>query len=84
MSFILCLTGAIVKHFIGVTFVKQADHKTLTFAIKESFRKYSRSLKDLLRQGYAGATNMSGHYDGVQAKETVKLYTCTVMPIFLI
>ncbi|XP_019089257.1 PREDICTED: zinc finger MYM-type protein 1-like [Camelina sativa] len=60
-------SGAVKERFIGVVHVKETSSASLKSAIDNLFAKYRLSLKRLRGQGYDGASNMKGEYNGLRA-----------------
>ncbi|XP_056854782.1 uncharacterized protein LOC130504215 [Raphanus sativus] len=59
--------GTIKERFIGVVHVKETSSLTLKLAIDGLFAKYGLSLKNVRGQGYDGASNMKGEFNGLRA-----------------
>ncbi|XP_019085575.1 PREDICTED: zinc finger MYM-type protein 1-like [Camelina sativa] len=60
-------SGAVKERFIGVVHVKETSSASLKSAIDNLFAKYGLSLKRLRGQGYDGASNMKGEFNGLRA-----------------
>ncbi|XP_010431167.1 PREDICTED: uncharacterized protein LOC104715460 [Camelina sativa] len=60
-------SGAVKERFIGVVHVKETSSASLKSAIDNLFAKYGLSLKRLRGQGYGGASNMKGEFNGLRA-----------------
>ena len=58
--------GTIKERFIGVVHVKETSSLTLQLAIDDLFAKYGLSLKNVRGQGYDGASNMRGEFNGIR------------------
>lgn len=59
-------TGTIKERFIGVVPVKETSSLSLKLAIDDLFAKYRLSLKNVRSQGYGGASNMNGEFNGLR------------------
>ncbi|CAM9000202.1 unnamed protein product [Rhodiola kirilowii] len=59
--------GIIKERFIGVIHVKDTSSMSLKSAIDSLFSEYGLSLKSVRRQGYDGASNMKGEFNGLRA-----------------
>ncbi|KAG7560310.1 Zinc finger TTF-type [Arabidopsis thaliana x Arabidopsis arenosa] len=60
-------SGTVKERFIGVVHVKETSSASLKSAIDNLFAKYGLSLKKLRGQGYDGASNMKGEFNGLRA-----------------
>ncbi|KAK9079615.1 hypothetical protein SSX86_001288 [Deinandra increscens subsp. villosa] len=60
--------GIVKERFVGVVHVKETSSLALKSAIDTFFAKYGLSFKRLRGQGYDGANNMRGEYNGLKAK----------------
>ncbi|XP_031285388.1 zinc finger MYM-type protein 1-like [Pistacia vera] len=58
--------GCVIKLFIGIVHVKNTSAKSLKTAIDAFFVKYGLSLTSLRGQGYDGASNMRGEFNGLK------------------
>ncbi|CAH9139764.1 unnamed protein product [Cuscuta epithymum] len=54
------------ERFIGVVHVKDTSSLSLKVAIDSIFSEYSLSLKNVRGQGYDGASNMQGEFNGLR------------------
>ncbi|XP_022845237.1 zinc finger MYM-type protein 1-like [Olea europaea var. sylvestris] len=59
--------GCILEHFIGVIHVLNTTAASLKAAIDQLFSTHSLSISNLRGQGYDGASNMRGEYNGLKA-----------------
>ena len=59
--------GAVKERFVGVVHVKETSSLSLKHAIDELFAKYGLSLKKVRGQGYDGASNMKGEFNGLRS-----------------
>ncbi|KAL9669670.1 hypothetical protein QQ045_007217 [Rhodiola kirilowii] len=59
--------GIIKERFIGVIHVKDTSSMSLKTAIDSLFSEYGLSLKSVRGQGYDGASNMKGEFNGLRA-----------------
>jgi hypothetical protein len=59
--------GLIKERLIGVVHVKETSASCLKSNIDALFGKYGLSIKQVRRQGYDGASNMRGEFDGLRA-----------------
>ncbi|EOA33131.1 hypothetical protein CARUB_v10016470mg [Capsella rubella] len=70
-------SGDVKERFIGVVHVKETSSASLKSAIDNLFAKYGLSLKKLRGQGYDGASNMKGEFNGLRAlvvRENIAAY----------
>ncbi|XP_031262511.1 zinc finger MYM-type protein 1-like [Pistacia vera] len=58
--------GCVIERFIGIVHVKNTSAKSLKTAIDAFFVKYGLSLTSLRGQGYDGASNMRGEFNGLK------------------
>ena len=58
--------GCVIERFIGIVHVKNTSAKSLKIAIDAFFVKYGLSLTSLRGQGYDGASNMRGEFNGLK------------------
>ncbi|XP_031248872.1 zinc finger MYM-type protein 1-like [Pistacia vera] len=58
--------GCVIERFIGVVHVKNTSAKYLKIAIYAFFVKHGLSLTSLRGQGYNGASNMRGEFNGLK------------------
>ncbi|XP_022004023.1 zinc finger MYM-type protein 1-like [Helianthus annuus] len=69
--------GIVKERFIGLVHVKEISAITLKTAIDDILARYGLSLKRIRGQGYDGASNMSGEFNGLRAlilKENVSAF----------
>ncbi|XP_031282487.1 zinc finger MYM-type protein 1-like [Pistacia vera] len=69
MAIVFCYVdkiGCVIEHFIGVVHVKNTSAKSLKIAIDAFFVKHGLSLTSLRGQGYDGASNMRGEFNGLK------------------
>ncbi|XP_048605727.1 zinc finger MYM-type protein 1-like [Brassica napus] len=69
--------GAIKERFIGVVHVKETSSLTLKSAIDDLFARYGMSITKVRGQGYDGASNMRGEFNGLRSlvsKESSSAY----------
>ncbi|VYS46745.1 unnamed protein product [Arabidopsis thaliana] len=69
--------GVVKERFIGVIHVQETSSLSLKSAIDSLFAKYGLSLKKLRGQGYDGASNMKGEFNGQRSlilKESSSAY----------
>jgi Domain of unknown function (DUF4371) len=59
--------GCIVERFLGIVHVFETTAITLKMALEDLFGKYDLALSRLRGQGYDGASNMSGEFNGLKA-----------------
>ncbi|KAL0669486.1 hypothetical protein Bca4012_032190 [Brassica carinata] len=59
--------GAIKERFIGVVHVKETSSLALKSAIDDLFARYGMSIKKVRGQGYDGASNMRGEFNGLRS-----------------
>ncbi|XP_040381762.1 zinc finger MYM-type protein 1-like [Oryza brachyantha] len=59
--------GSIQERFVGLVHVKETTSAYLKSSIDALFVKYNLSLKQLRGQGYDGASNMRGEFNGLQS-----------------
>ncbi|XP_057440073.1 uncharacterized protein LOC130731930, partial [Lotus japonicus] len=60
-------TGSIVERFLGIVHVKDTTSSSLKSAIDELFCKHGLSISSIRGQGYDGASNMSGEFNGLKS-----------------
>ena len=60
--------GLVKEKFVGVVYVKETTSTCLKYCIDFLFADIGLSLKQVRGQGYDGASNMSGEFNGLQAK----------------
>ena len=60
-------TGQVIERFVGVQHVRSTDARSLKIAIDELFCKNGLSISNLRGQGYDGASNMQGEFNGLKA-----------------
>ncbi|XP_021997455.1 zinc finger MYM-type protein 1-like [Helianthus annuus] len=59
--------GVVKERFVGLVHVKETTSLSLKYAIDELFSKYNLSLTKVRGQGYDGASNMAGEFNGLKA-----------------
>uniref|UniRef100_A0A0D3EB51 TTF-type domain-containing protein n=1 Tax=Brassica oleracea var. oleracea TaxID=109376 RepID=A0A0D3EB51_BRAOL len=59
--------GLVKERFIGISHVKDTSSLTLKYAIDALFAKHGLSLKKVRGQGYDGASNMKGEFNGLRS-----------------
>ncbi|XP_022845459.1 zinc finger MYM-type protein 1-like [Olea europaea var. sylvestris] len=59
--------GCVLEHFIGVIHVLSITAASLKVAIDQLFSTHNLSISNLRGQGYNGASNMRGEYNGLKA-----------------
>ena len=59
--------GVIKERLIGIVHVKETSTSCLKSNIDNLFAKYGLSLKQVRGQGYDGASNMRGEFNGLRA-----------------
>ncbi|KAI0510290.1 hypothetical protein KFK09_010891 [Dendrobium nobile] len=59
--------GQVIERFIGVTHVTSTNAITLKAAVEALLAKHSLSLHRIRGQGYDGASNMRGEFNGLKA-----------------
>ncbi|RID45695.1 hypothetical protein BRARA_I02400, partial [Brassica rapa] len=59
--------GLVKERFIGISHVKDTSSLTLKYAIDALFAKNGLSLKKVRGQGYDGASNMKGEFNGLRS-----------------
>jgi hypothetical protein len=59
--------GIVKDSFVGLFHVKDTKSSYLKSSIDSLFTKYKLSYKQLRGQGYGGASNMRGEFNGLQA-----------------
>ncbi|XP_071714252.1 uncharacterized protein [Rutidosis leptorrhynchoides] len=59
--------GLVKKRFVGIVHVKETSALTLKAAIENLFAKHNVNLKQIRGQGYDGASNMCGEFNGLKA-----------------
>ncbi|XP_071705044.1 uncharacterized protein [Rutidosis leptorrhynchoides] len=59
--------GLVKERFVGVVHVKETSSLTLKGAIDNLFAEHNVSLKQIRGQGYDGASNMQGEFNGLKA-----------------
>ncbi|XP_071708766.1 uncharacterized protein [Rutidosis leptorrhynchoides] len=60
--------GLVKERFVGLVHVKDTSSLSLKSSIDSFFTKHKVSLKQLRGQGYDGANNMRGEFNGLKAK----------------
>ncbi|EOA14700.1 hypothetical protein CARUB_v10027975mg [Capsella rubella] len=69
--------GLVKERFVGIIHVKETSSISLKYAIDSLFAKYGLSLKQVRGQGYDGASNMKGEFNGLRSlilKESSSAY----------
>ena len=69
--------GIIKERFVGIIHVRDTTSLPLKYAIDSLFAKYGLSLKKVRGQGYDGASNMKGEFNGLRSlilKESSSAY----------
>ncbi|XP_062089525.1 uncharacterized protein LOC133796061 [Humulus lupulus] len=59
--------GHVIEHFIGIEHVPNTTTLSLKAAIDKLFSRYGLSISRLRGQGYDGASNMKGEFNGLKA-----------------
>ena len=59
--------GIVKERFLGLTHVKETSSLSLKSAVDFLFAKHGLSMKKLRGQGYDGASNMKGEFNGLRA-----------------
>ena len=59
--------GLVKERFVGLSHVKETSSSTLKDAIDDLFSKHGLSLKKVRGQGYDGANNMKGEFNGLRS-----------------
>ncbi|KAL3577868.1 hypothetical protein D5086_019372 [Populus alba] len=59
--------GHIIEHFLGIQHVSDTTASSLKAAIEALFSKHGLSISRLRGQGYDGASNMRGEFNGLKA-----------------
>ncbi|XP_023633335.1 zinc finger MYM-type protein 1 [Capsella rubella] len=59
--------GLVKERFVGIIHVKETSSISLKYAIDSLFAKYGLSLKQVRGQGYDGASNMKGEFNGLRS-----------------
>lgn len=59
--------GQVIECFPGLVHVPNTDVLSLKLALESLFAKYGLSLSRLRRQGYDGASNMQGEFNGFKS-----------------
>ncbi|KAL6521278.1 hypothetical protein OROGR_017847 [Orobanche gracilis] len=65
LHYVTC--GIVKERFVGLVHVKQTNALSLKSAIESLFAEHKVSLKKIRGQGYDGASNMSGEFNGLKA-----------------
>ena len=58
--------GQVIERFVGIEHVKSTDARSLKLAIDELFSRHGLSISNLRGQGYDGASNMQGQFNGLK------------------
>ena len=61
-------SGVVKESLVGVVHVKETSSSFLKASIDSFFVDHNLSLKQLRGQGYDGASNMRGEFNGLKAK----------------
>ena len=70
MAVVFCFVdrfGLSKERFFGISHVKDTSSLTLKYAIDALFAKHKLSLKKVRGQGYDGASNMKGQFNGLSS-----------------
>ncbi|KAL1223472.1 hypothetical protein V5N11_003530 [Cardamine amara subsp. amara] len=70
-------SGVVKERFMSITHVNETSSASLKSAIDSLFAKYGLSIKKLRGQGYDGASNMKGEFNGLRSlisKESTSAY----------
>ena len=59
--------GNVIERFLGVVHVSNTSALTLKSGLESLFAKYGLSLSRIRGQGYDGASNMQGEYNGLKS-----------------
>ncbi|KAF8095654.1 hypothetical protein N665_0327s0010 [Sinapis alba] len=59
--------GVVKERFVGLAHVKETSSLSLKSAVDSLFAKHGLSMKKLRGQGYDGASNMKGEFNGLRA-----------------
>ncbi|KAL6582954.1 hypothetical protein OROMI_005032 [Orobanche minor] len=65
LRYVTC--GIVKERFVGLVHVKQTNALSLKSAIESLFAEHKVSLKKVRGQGYDGASNMRGEFNGLKA-----------------
>ncbi|ESQ30571.1 hypothetical protein EUTSA_v10012261mg [Eutrema salsugineum] len=60
-------SGIVKERFISITHVSETSSASLKYAIDSVFAKYGLSIKNVRGQGYDGASNMKGEFNGLKS-----------------
>ena len=74
--------GEIIERFLGLVHVRETSAKCLKEAIESLFAKYGLSLSRLRGQGYDGAANMRGEFNGLKSLIFERKSFCIVCSLF--
>ena len=74
--------GEIIERFLGLVHVRETSAKCLKEAIESLFAKYGLSLSRLRGQGYHGAVNMRGEFNGLKSLILREKSFCMVCSLF--
>ena len=58
--------GCVVEHFLGIEHVTNTSALSLKVAVEDLFCRHGLSLSRLRAQGYDGASNMQGQFNGLK------------------
>jgi len=61
------IMSKVKERFVGIIHVKDTTSLSLKYAIDYFFAKYGLSLKKVRGQGYDGASNMKGEFNGLMS-----------------
>ena len=70
MTVILCCVdkkGYIIERFLGIVHVRDTTSLSLKASIESLFAKHGLSMSSLRGQGYDGASNMQGEFNGLKS-----------------
>ena len=60
-------SGSVQERFFDIVHVADTTAATLKKAISKVLNRYTLHINDMRRQGYDGASNMRGSWNGLQA-----------------
>ena len=61
------LKGCVIERFLGIVHISDTTSLSLKLAMEGLFSKYGLSISSLRGQGYDGASNMRGEFNGLKA-----------------
>ncbi|XP_050139329.1 uncharacterized protein LOC126615543 [Malus sylvestris] len=69
MAIVLCFVdkGHVIERFVGIEHVADTKASSLKLAIDDFFSRHGLSISKLCGQGYDGASNMQGEFNGLKA-----------------